>query len=170
MRLTNTIRDAFIRSAMNDVPSVDYTEQIRKLALDDIVDQLPEPVRKIWNDTKTRCYIETTWGNFGGVSVTHPCDGHRAKLTSQGEKKLAVVIEKQKAQKELHDALRQKLRSAAYACSTRKALAEMLPEFEKYLPADEAKAAAVNLPAIANIVTDFVKAGWPKNQKLAASK
>jgi hypothetical protein len=47
--------------------------------------------------------------------------------------------------------------------STRKALVDLLPEFEKYLPADEAKAIA-SLPAVANVLSDFVKAGWPKNQ------
>ena len=31
MRLTNYIREAFVRSVMNDVPSIDYEEKIRNL-------------------------------------------------------------------------------------------------------------------------------------------
>jgi hypothetical protein len=58
--------------------------------------------------------------------------------------------------------LRNQLEQAAASATTTKALAEMFPEFAKYLPAEETKAR--NLPAIANVVADFVKAGWPKNQ------
>jgi hypothetical protein len=56
--------------------------------------------------------------------------------------------------------LRSKLKSVAYSVSTRKALVAALPEFEKYLPADEAKAVRT-LPVVQNVVADFVKAGWP---------
>jgi hypothetical protein len=35
-----------------------------------------------------------------------------------------------------------------------------LPEFEKYLPEDEAQAVRA-LPVVTNVVADFVKAGWP---------
>jgi hypothetical protein len=69
---------------------------------------------------------------------------------------LANQVEKRKE-------LRSKLQATADAVTTRKALIDLLPEFEKYLPADEAKAVAT-LPAVANVLSDFVKAGWPKNQ------
>ena len=32
MRLTNTLREAFIRAVMDDVPSIDYAEQEQKVA------------------------------------------------------------------------------------------------------------------------------------------
>ena len=42
MRLTNYIRDAFIEAAMQDVPAKKvHTEEIRKLAQDDIFTRLP---------------------------------------------------------------------------------------------------------------------------------
>ena len=53
--------------------------------------------------------------------------------------------------------------AAAMSCTTRKALANLLPEFEQYLPEDT-PAAIRSLPAIANIVADFSKAGWPKDK------
>ena len=63
-------------------------------------------------------------------------------------------------------ALAEKLRAVAYSVTTRKALAAALPEFEKYLPPDDA-AAIRTLPVVANVVADFVKAGWPKGKKPA---
>lgn len=67
--------------------------------------------------------------------------------------------------------LQTRLKGVAYACTTRKQLEEALPEFSSYLPEEEAKAAK-NLPAVANVLSDFVKAGWPKsnNGKIAAAK
>ena len=65
--------------------------------------------------------------------------------------------------------LRDKLTGAINACTTRKQAAEAIPEFEKYLPADEPKALR-SLPALANVAADFVKAGWPKGQKAARTK
>lgn len=166
MRLTNTIRDAFIRAAMNDVPAVDYTEQIRKVAHDDLVGQLPASVRKAWDDSKQRGYIKTTNGSYGGVSINYPADGdywrNSKPLTENAAKQVAEFEAKAAAQRKTRNDLNDKLRAAAYACNTRKALVELLPEFEKYLPADEAKAQKVNLPAVANIVADFMNAGWPK--------
>jgi hypothetical protein len=52
----------------------------------------------------------------------------------------------------------------AEGASTRKALVAALPEFEKYLPA-EVEAPVRSLPAIANVVAEFTKAGWPKGEK-----
>lgn len=37
-----------------------------------------------------------------------------------------------------------------------------MPEAEKYLP-KEAKS-STNVPAVANVVADLVKAGWPKGK------
>ena len=47
MKLTNIIRDAFVRSVMNDVPTVDYSEQIREVVTKEAVAQLPEKVRAL---------------------------------------------------------------------------------------------------------------------------
>jgi len=47
-----------------------------------------------------------------------------------------------------------------YACTTTKQLRELLPEFDRYLPAEEEKTLRT-LPVVQNIVADFVKAGWP---------
>jgi hypothetical protein len=38
-----------------------------------------------------------------------------------------------------------------------------LPEFEKYFPAEDAPISK-NLPALANMVADLTKLGWPKGK------
>jgi hypothetical protein len=172
MKLTNAIRDAFVRAAMDDVPQVDYTEAIRKIGTDAVLEALPPSVRKVWDDAKTRPYLvsHTRW--MGGVGVHVPSLGGRwneeelPAVSSKATKAIADLETKKNAQEETRKGLQQKLRGAAYSCSTRKGLADLLPEFAKYLPADDA-AAIRTLPVIANIVSDFTKAGWPKGKKPA---
>jgi hypothetical protein len=101
LKLTNYMRDAFVRAVMDDVPR----------------------------------WLET----------------------------LEALVKKKDHDEELRADLHAKIKAVAYSVSTRKALADALPEFEKYLPADDAKAIRT-LPVVANVVTDFMKAGWPKEQ------
>ena len=170
MRLTNTIRDAFVRAAMNDVPAIKYEDEAHKLVRDDAIAQLPPKVQAIAKDKALVGYIRTSHHWFGrnsfcSVSVVGP----EYKMTEKVAKRVAELVEMHQAQVEVFDGLRSKLNGAAYAVTTRKALAELLPEFEKYLPVDEVTANR-SLPVVANIVADFAKAGWPKDAKKAAKK
>lgn len=172
MKLTNTLRDAFIHAVMQDVPSVDYAEMLRKEAADAVVAALPEALRKAWAVEANRPYIQTCSRDFGGVGIYVPgysrwVDGRHTyfpAVAAAASKKLDDLAGKHDSQEEARKSLRSKLRGAAYAASTRKQLAEMLPEFERYLPPDEA-AANRSLPVVTNLVADFVKAGWPKGKK-----
>lgn len=169
MKLTNYIRDAYIDAVMADVPSIDHTEEIRKLVLADFVSRLPAAVVKVWKDNELRQWIKTDYGTWGGVSVTIPWPesiGWRQTpaLSDATKKQVDALAAAAKADTDKRDSIRRKLRGAAYGCTTRKALAELLPEFASYLPHEEAPAGR-SLPVVANLVTDFVKAGWPKNKK-----
>ena len=169
MKLTNTIRDAFIRSAMNDVPSIDYIEQVRSLVLADSIAQLPPKVRALAKDKELCHFVETSnfYAGTLGIHSVHTGRGDTFKPSSEVNAKIDALRTENDAQsKSLRD-LNAKLKSVAYSVTTRKALADMLPEFEKYLPADE-QAAIKTLPAVANIVSDFTKAGWPKGKKESA--
>lgn len=165
MKLTNTIRDAFVRAAMNDVPSVDFEEQYSKLMTDDAVAHLPPAIRKLWDNKATRDYVHLTLvGNrYGGFCAYVPGMSDYRPSSEATEKGTDLKAQKD-AQEDTQSKLRANLKSAAYSVSTRKALAEMLPEFERYLPTDEATANR-SVPAIANLVADFSKAGWPKGKK-----
>lgn len=165
MKLTNTIRDAFIRSAMDDVPSIDYTEQIRAEAMKLAVAALPPKVRACYQDKDLSGFVVLEWITLAGVGLRLPC---KCRADAQAfEPKLNALFEKSRQQRATADSLRSKLKSVAYSATTRAKLAEMLPEFEKYLPADE-QAAIRTLPALANVVTDFVQAGWPKGKRKGA--
>lgn len=172
MRLTLVIRQAFVRAAMHDVPQVDYQAQIHKLVQDDAVSQLPPKIKAIAMDKNLRHFLRTEsyyipchW--ISNVRVMHP------EYTPSKETKIQIeqLVQESDNQRKQLQALEVKLNAAANAVTTRKALVDLLPEFEKYLPADEAKAVAT-LPAIANVLSDFVKAGWPKDNKgkIAAAK
>lgn len=165
MRLTKTLRDAFVRSAMNDVPRIDYKQQIIDLVTADFVNRLPPDVLKAYKKhpefiSKNYYYISEC--RFS-TTVVRP-DSGSAEMTSETREKVRALYELLQAQNTQHEGLREKLTGAAYGCNTRKALATMLPEFEKYLPAEE-PTTSKNLPALANLVADFTKAGWPKNKK-----
>lgn len=167
MKLTNTIRDAFVRAAMNDVPSVDFEEQYRKLMTDDAVAQLPPAVRKLWDNKAARDYVHLTQVGDRYRSFHAYVPGMRGfKPSTEATEKGQALKAQQEAQEATQRQLSENLKSAAYSVSTRKALVDMLPEFEKYLPEDEA-AANRSVPVIANLVADFSKAGWPKGKKSA---
>lgn len=159
MKLTNTMREAFVRAAMDDVPHVDYSEQIRSVAQKAAAEMLPLEVRKLWASNKLRPYVTTVY--FMGAMLPG-ADADDDKIRAAAEIAVAPLIKARDAQEVAHKDLARKLRAVAYSVSTRAALIEALPEFEKYLPADERTA---NLPAIANVVTEFVAAGWPKGKK-----
>lgn len=168
MRLTKTLRDAFVRAAVADVPKIEYDELIRKAATQDIVEQLPPKVRDIWKDPQLSMYVETNWSTQYGVSITYPCarGGDRFKLTPEASAKCAEWQRLGKEQDAMIRKLKDDLRGAAESVTTRKALAELLPEFEKYLPVSEQQALR-SVPVIANLVADFARAGWPKDKKAA---
>jgi hypothetical protein len=171
MKLTNTIRDAFISAAMQDVPSVDYTEQARSLLLADSLAQLPPKIRAIANDKELSHFVNT--GRYFASSLCYVAvycgHGNEFKPSPAVAEKVAELKLAADSQSQVAAELRTKIKAAAYSVTTRKALADLLPEFAKYLPADE-QAALRTVPVVANVVTDFVKAGWPKGGKAKAPK
>lgn len=164
MKLTNSMRDAFIRAVMDDVPSVDYTEQIRSAAMKAAIEAMPPKIQAAYKDPTSRDYITTHWF-YGDIGAQLP--GLRKEDLIKAA--VASLVAKKDAQDAARSDLKKKLKGVAYSVTTRKALADALPEFEKYLPADEA-AASRALPVVANVVSEFVKAGWPKDKKPAKAK
>lgn len=170
MKLTKYIRDAFVSSALKDVPKEDYLEQIRKIVHDTAVANLPPAVAKIYQDPAMKGYINTGYTYAFGVSLCVPSPDKYEKVTitfpPKIQEKLEELHNKHVKQADVFKNLEYKLKTVAYGCNTRKQLLERLPEFEKYLPNDTA--VSTNLPAITNLVTDFVKAGWPKKANKTA--
>jgi len=160
MRLTNTIRDAFIAAVMQNVPSTDYKAEVDRLIRADVLAQLPPKVRAVAEDKDIRhhlnqCFIHPP-GGFGSVAVLAAED---TVITPTTRTILNLLWEKEIAQREQRQKLEQRLRACAYGVSTRKALAEMLPEFERFLPEDT-PAANRSLPVVTGVVQEFIAAGF----------
>lgn len=164
MKLTNYIRDAFISSVMDDVPSVDYESQFRSAVFKAALEQMPAIVRKAWAAGHEDWFNkESVYPVRGSWGTAIPCPDRSAfRLPADVMNTCETLGRLGTEQANARSDLRQKLHAIAYSCTTRKALAEALPEFVKYLPAETETSR--NLPVIANVVTDFIKAGWPKEK------
>ncbi len=166
MRLTNNLRDAFVRAVMQDVPKEDFKEKTRVAMQEDAFAQLPPKVQAIHKDKALRHFVSTQDKFVSGGYYRVPSGGDftpssEMLANAQAWEKLSSAQDAKLGE------LRGKIRGCAYACSTRKQLLEMLPEFEKYLPADEVTASRT-LPVLTNVVNDFIKAGWPAGGKKAS--
>jgi hypothetical protein len=168
MRLTNYIRHAFVRAAMNDVPQVDYQQQARDLFKKTCIDALPKELQSLY--TKFPSYFREQGMHVSNVGYLYgPMGDGKVKLSEKTLKRLQDLETAERQQREHRRGLETKLKAVALSVTTRKALAEALPEFEKYLPAPEVPHSK-SVPALTNVVHEFVKAGWPKNQKKPAKR
>lgn len=169
MRLSNYLRDAFIAAVMQDVPKTDY---------DDLIEARVDLLARGLYPKEIAAVVDAGLGHWlVDYSVHVPRHGYvytrilselQSKLEAaiEGDAQIAAWVEADKAQARQRGDLEAQLRSVAYGCTTRKALVTTLPEFEKYAPEEEA-APSKNLPALANVVAEFTKAGWPKDKAAA---
>lgn len=172
MRLTNYIRDAFIEAAMQDVPvKCNHSEEIRKLAFADVFSRLPKDIQKIWKENgEARSFLIERHDSIADTSFAYPStdkysNGKRS-ISAEAKAKIDALKAEMDADSRIRKDLRDKLKGAAYSCTTTKQLRDLLPEFDQYLPAEEEQTCRT-LPAVANLVADFTKAGWPKKAKAA---
>lgn len=168
MKLTNYLRDAFISRVMNDVPESDYQSQATDVLDEDVVDQFPPKVRAVWDDKSLQHLIgnDHSHRHFSPDDVPGSVwylDVAGLEARDEARRRATELLKKAAEQKEQRAALRSKLRAVVYGCRTRKQLAEALPEFVKYMPAEAAKSDRT-VPVVVNVVSEFVQAGWPKEQ------
>jgi hypothetical protein len=170
MRLTQGDKETIINRIMQDVPRADYNDLARKLVKPHYLKKLPPAIKKIAQDTALQGHLRTSsiqtpsplcnvdvWGIFGsGYSVN-------ADLALDAD--LSDLAGKCRAQNEQNKELEQKLKFAFKGITTRKQAADLFPEFEKYLPAEDS--ALRNLPITTDVMPALVQAGWPKDQKPA---
>lgn len=167
MRLTNFDRDAFINAVMDDVPSIDYQTQADKLARDGLEQSLPDDLLAVIKKYPQHFDVERvgTPHPLNSVAVRGPFKYESLEKLPKLEAEIKKLATKAQAQKEARRDLRSKIHGAIYGCTTLKAAQERLPEFVKYLPQDRDGKITANLPAVANLVADLTKAGWPKGKK-----
>ena len=159
MRLTISDKQAFVRAVLDDVPSIDYSAEFRVFALDASAKKLPKAIKAIHDDPKLRGWLQCDkWANMpGSCCRVYDTDFEDDKYRSKVEE-LSASNKAQNAQRsELHN----KLTAAIASCTTLKQAQALLPEFAKYLPEDR-ESVTKCLPAVANLVADLSRAGWPK--------
>lgn len=157
MRLTNFHRAAIVAAAMQDVPTVDYVEQLRTL-----INQKVQALRKthkldlVDHDRLFSACVYVagqSFASFGLFTVERDMIKNSpdvvALLNAKSEQDTRVA------------ALKHSLTNALLGCSSLKQAKQALPEFEKYFPSETAVVSR-SVPMIANVLSDFVKAGWPK--------
>ena len=153
MKLTNYIRDTFVRAVANDVPEVKFplAAKIQELALE----KMDQTLRVVWENEKFRHILSKT-------HISQAADyGHYNKYVFLGDVKESDIIGDLIKAAEARATAISKVRQVAYACTTLKQLRQQLPELEKYMP-DEAGKVTKNVPMVLNVVEDLKKAGFPK--------
>ena len=156
MRLTKYDKQAIVRAIMDDVPKPN--KEKRRIDLQAaIVKAMSPDVRKVYNKTpkalRTK-YIGSLVADYGYTN-TVVGDVH--------DKVIAALSKPYEDEDQARTEAEYKLKAAVEACGTLKQLEARLPEFKKYFPTVEKPAA--NLPALANVVADLSKLGWPKGEK-----
>ena len=151
MKLTNYMRDAFIRSVMQDVPHPDYSK-LHDEAQEALVKAMSPKVRAAYKEDPKA--LKATYTNFGRESRTlyYGSVDH--------SKVLAPIYDKAYARNEAE----KKLKSVVYGCSTVKQLRDAFPEFGKHLPSDN-KPVTANLPAVSGVVAQVVSLGMKLEEK-----
>lgn len=163
MRITKWDKEAIVKAIMHDVPKPDKKKRKDELQAAIVKAMSPE-ARKLYNRTPSALRTH----HLGDIIY----DGNwSSRDVIVGDVTNSMVDEMTKKYIDEDNAVvtaRRSLKGAIEACTTLKQLNDRLPEFKKYFPTEEKPTA--NLPALANIVADLSKLGWPKTQSKGNTK
>lgn len=165
MRLNNSIKQAFVKSVLDDSALVDYTTQINDRVKKYFYDIAPVDVKKVYDNPKTQKYIanNSVSMNYGSEylgwfnSPLIPVDCVVTDMDLLAE--LAYLKKQENEQQRKRWDLETKLRGVIDSFTTVKTAREALPEFAKYLPEVDGSRCKT-LPAIAGLVADLQNIGW----------
>jgi hypothetical protein len=85
-----------------------------------------------------------------------------------GDADVSTAMKPFAAKKKERDEAHTKLSAIVNGCNTLAQLKKLLPEFISYFPSEAAP--TKNLPAVANMVADLSKLGWPKTKLQPTTK
>ena len=156
MRLDKYTKASIVKAIMNDVPQPDKVKRRADLQAAIVKAMSPE-CRKVYN--KTPSALRT----YHVGDTLYDSRSWSSRDVIAGDVAAETIDELLKPYKdedtERHNA-KCKLQGIVEGCSTLKQLQTLLPEFKQYMPTETAP--AKNLPAVANMVADLSKLGWPK--------
>lgn len=154
MRLTNYIRDSFIRNVKNQLPEKKWPHinEVQKLVLE----KMDPVIRAVYDNENLRPALQT--------SSYYKYDGYDGRgQVIIGNVKLDDVL------KPWHDHYTKvnetigKIRAAAYSATTLKQLREVLPDLVEYMPDETGKPATKGVPMVVSVKEDLKELGFPKD-------
>lgn len=153
MKLTKLHKEAIVRAIMQDTPPIDKVKRAEAIIAEVVKAMSPE-VRKLYKtkpDALRRRTVPYTnqYSNWSDVVV--------GDVTDEKIKEIAAPY---KLQEDERNAMQRKLMGAFEGINTLKQALTTFPEFKKYYPTEAEP--TKNLPALANVVADLSKLGWPK--------
>lgn len=158
MKLNKYTKQGIVRAILQDLPKVDKTKRRADLQAA-IVKAMSPAARKLYKDTPEALRTE-----FVGSLVYDGNYGSRDLVVGDVNKDtIKALCKPYEAEDEARHQAEWQLKNAIDGCSTLNALKKALPEFEKYYPT--ANEPTKNLPAMANVVADLSRLGWPKGEK-----
>ena len=154
MKLNKLTKQSIVRAIIQDIPPID-SEARAKAIHEAIVKAMSPEVRKLFKTHPAALRKDTvqysspfrTWGH--DITV--------GDVTAEQIKKILEPYEKQEAERRVAE---NKLRHAFEGINTLKQALTTFPEFTKYYPTEAEP--TKNLPALANVMADLSKLGWPK--------
>lgn len=158
MKIGKWEKESIVRAIMADVPKAN--KEKRKEELQAAVVKLMSPeVRKVYklNPKALAKY------HVGYLISDTSYNGRDIVCGDVTDKQIGELCKQYEAEEDTRKQAEYRLKAAIMACTTLKQLKERLPEFEKYYPSVEKP--ITTLPALANVVADLSKLGWPKGEK-----
>ena len=158
MKLTKYQKQGIAIAIIRDLPPVDYNKRREELQAA-IVKLMSAPVAKLYKvypNALRRINVDNyVLGEFYNDNWIVAGD-----VT---DKQVEAMTKKYRDENDARYAAKRQLERAIDGCNTLKQLMTTLPEFEKYYPTEEQP--TKNLPALANVVADLSRLGWPKGEK-----
>lgn len=154
MKLTKIHKQAIVRAIMQDTPPHDRAKWAREIR-DAIVKAMSPEVRKL-HKTKPDALRKATV-MYANEYRTWGDDVPVGDVT---KKQIDEIVEPYDKQVRERRDMEHKLTAAFEGINTLKQAESAFPEFKKYYPSEAQP--TKNLPALANVVSDLSKLGWPK--------
>jgi phosphoglycolate phosphatase-like HAD superfamily hydrolase len=154
MKFTKLIKQSIVRAIIQDIPPID--KEARALAINAaIVKAMSPEVRKLFKTHPTALRTQS-------VAYTNPFRhwGNDVTVGDVTDEKIKEIIKPYETQEEARAQAENKLRHAFEGINTLKQALTTFPEFKKYYPTEAEP--TKNLPALANVMADLSKLGWPK--------
>jgi len=157
MKIDKYTKQAIVRAIMADVPPIDKAKRRTDLQAAIVKAMSPE-VRKVYNKfpkaLRTHYFGSTISTGYGSTDLI---------VGDVDNKTLDALIKPYVDEDTARHETECRLKGVVESCTTLKQLNDRLPEFKKYFPTEQQP--SKNLPAIANVVADLTKLGWPKDGK-----